>query len=465
MVGRITCYGMKAIQPKGINMDKVIVVLLDGLADRSYEALGNQTPLQAAQTPNLDRLARIGACGLYHASIQGEALPSETAHFLMFGYDMSDFPGRALLEASGEEIGFGDSDVCVLAHLCGTTEKNGILHLSRGRDDIRGSFDELGRLYRKLSSFELGDIRLVLHHVRRNDAIAVLSGDVSPEISDSDPLSPGKPIAMVTPLDRATNLKAARKTADFLNNYLAECRKRLCSSQDFPDIKAAPAADMLVTQRSGRRKRLTPFGDKWGFRPLVMASVSLYKGLARELCMDFMKVTDGPDPGKDLDQRIEYAIKDQNHDFIWVHSKAPDEAGHKGSPQEKRNIITSIDRGMAPLADALEKGAPVLAVILADHATPCDSVMIHSGETVPVIMAGGRTRRDDVRIFDEIKVAAGSLSLLKGKELMLSILNATDRGILSGHILGPADLPYSNRQYQGFADPLKIMPHPGEKKP
>ena len=76
-----------------------VLLLLDGLGDRACAALDGQTPLQAAHTPWLDTLARRGANGLFHASSLGEPLPSENAHFAIFGYDMSGFPGRGALEA------------------------------------------------------------------------------------------------------------------------------------------------------------------------------------------------------------------------------------------------------------------------------------------------------------------------------------------------------------------------------
>ena len=85
---------------------KTILVLLDGIGDRSYSMLENLTPLQAARTPNLDALAAMGATGLYHASTLGQCLPSESAHFLMFGYAMADFSGPRAPGSRGGRGGF-----------------------------------------------------------------------------------------------------------------------------------------------------------------------------------------------------------------------------------------------------------------------------------------------------------------------------------------------------------------------
>ena len=83
---------------------RCILLLLDGRGDRSHPVLDGKTPLQSAHTPNLDKIAAIGMNGLFHTHLQGAALPSELAHFLMFGYRMEDFPGRGVVEALGEGL-------------------------------------------------------------------------------------------------------------------------------------------------------------------------------------------------------------------------------------------------------------------------------------------------------------------------------------------------------------------------
>ena len=102
--------------------EKCILILLDGLGDRSYRELDFKTPLQAAQTPVLDRLAVASANGVYHAACMGQALPSENAHFIMFGYDIKELPGRGALEALGAEIEFQHKDVAILSHFSSITE-------------------------------------------------------------------------------------------------------------------------------------------------------------------------------------------------------------------------------------------------------------------------------------------------------------------------------------------------------
>ncbi len=109
--------------PSETSPRRCILVILDGLGDHGHAVFGGRTPLQAASTPNLDRLAALGMNGLYHSYLQGVAMPSEIAHFLMFGYDLVDFPGRGYLEAVGENIPLSPGDVALLGRIFSVREQ------------------------------------------------------------------------------------------------------------------------------------------------------------------------------------------------------------------------------------------------------------------------------------------------------------------------------------------------------
>lgn len=423
---------------------KILLVLLDGVGDRSYGELNGQTPLEAACLPNLDRLATLGANGLFHASFPGECLPSEMAHFLMFGYDRREFPGRGLLEAVGDGVPFGDGDVLALAHFSKARMVKGRFVLAQGRDAIKGTKSELARLYEAVGSYETGDIRFTLHQTRRNDGIIVISGDVSPFISDSDPITKGQPIGRILPLQ--PHPEPAGRTAAALNQYLSYCHRTLTA-----DASLSKKADFLVTQRCGRRRTLPPFARIWGLRPLMIASASIYEGLAHELGFDFIRARDGKNPGLDLKDRIEWALADNNHDFFHVHTKAPDEVSHKGTPRLKKQTLESLDKGLRDLVQVVENHSDVLVIVTGDHSTPSDSTLVHSGEPVPVIMAGPRIRRDRVTAFDEVSAAAGCLNLLRGRELMHMALNFSERSVLVTHQLGDRETPFIPLDYPPFA--------------
>jgi 2,3-bisphosphoglycerate-independent phosphoglycerate mutase len=173
-------------------------------------------------------------------------------------------------------------------------------------------------------------------------------------------------------------------------------------------------------------------------------------GLANELGIDSFRAKDGKDPGKDLRSRIRMALSDPSHNFIHIHTKAPDEAAHKGNPKEKKAAIASLDSGLDELVREVETRDDLLVAVTADHSTPSISMLIHSGEPVPVTLIGPTVRRDDVVSFDEISAASGCLGLLRGPELMLMLLNYADRSALLGHCMGDTQRPYSPQNYEPF---------------
>ena len=432
---------------------KIILVLLDGLGDRSCEKLNYKTPLEAARTPNLDRLASLGSNGLFHASRPGQCLPSETAHYLLFGYEMNQFPGRGLLEAVGEGVEFDDSDVLCLAHFAGIKWQDQVPILALGRDDISGSVKEIGRLFDAVSPYETEDVRFRLHQTRRNDAILVLSGQVSPFVSDSDPIVKGKTVGRVVPISNNPEPKKSARTAKALNEYLSYCHKKLVDLQKNASGRKRgekPSANFLATQRCGRRIVQTPFFRRWGLKGLLIASVSVYAGLAHELGLEFAGAKESKDPGRDLRDRIRRALDDFSYDFIHVHTKVLDEAAHTGDPVLKKTVIEKLDQGLDELVDAAERRNDILIVVTGDHSTPSISPLIHSGETVPVVIAGPTVRRDAVQSFSEVSAAAGGLGLLRGRELMLMMLNCSDRAMLQGHCLGETESAYFPSDYAPF---------------
>jgi 2,3-bisphosphoglycerate-independent phosphoglycerate mutase len=434
---------------------KIIVVLLDGLGDRSYRDLDYRTPLQAAETPHLDHLAALGSNGLYHAASIGQCLPSETAHYLMFGYDLHKFPGRGLLEAVGYGLAFEDPDVLCLAHLAGVEwEEKGPV-LIHARDDIRGEDRDTNRLYSALSPYETEDIRFELYQTRANDAVLSLKGPVSPFISDSDPMVVGRPMAHVWPLAGNGEPDKAARTARALNQYLAHCH-RVLDGHEVNRLRRAgnrPPANFLATLRAGRRIVQKPFQRRWGLSAMMIASGAVFGGLAHELGMTFVRVGDGDDPGEDLRARLRMALRDRTHQFIHVHTKAPDEAAHTGSPQRKRRTIAAVDRGLDELLEALSRREDLLVAVTADHSTPSVSELIHSGEPIPLCLVGPTVRRDGVEAFDEVSCSVGSLGLLRGEEFILTLLNHADRASLMGHRLGETETPYVPESYVVFQDP------------
>ena len=431
---------------------KVVLILLDGLGDRAYKVLNHRTPLQAAHTPNLDRLARLGSNGLFHAALPGQCLSSEIAHHLLFGYDLEKFPGRGFLEAVGAGVAIKDRDVLCLAHLASVNWEKGLPLLTHGRNEIKGNTEEINQLFAAITPYEVQGISFRLHQTGRNDAILVLRGQSSPYVSDSDPMVSDRAMARILPLSNNPEAKQAARTAQAFNQYLTHCYKVLAHHHVNRLLQARnlPPANFLATQRCGRRIAQEPFGQRWGLAGMLIASGFIYGGLAHELGLTFVPVKDGPDPGEDMRKRIRLALADTSHDFVHVHTKVPDEAAHKGDPKLKEAAIAALDRGLDELVKEVESRDNLLVVVTADHSTPSISTLIHSGEPVPIAMVGQAVRRDEVHAFDEVSAAAGCLGLLRGRELMLTILNCADRSVLLGHRLGKTERPYVPHTYEPF---------------
>ncbi len=434
---------------------KCILILLDGLGDRSYPELGHLTPLQAADTPFLNRVAEKGGNGLYHAARPGQALPSENAHFSMFGYKPDEFPGRGALEALGAGIPLTEDDVAILAHFASVKAENGYLALEDDTPEV--SEAEASALFNACSSYETNHVKFRLHRTHDIFGILTLNGYVFRTITDTSPFIAGRRLSAPKPWRLNRDDYFAQNAAETLYDYLRWAHQVLTAHPVNLNRQESgrPPVNGIVTQRAGQLLTIQPFIDRWGLRGLSLASGLVYQGLAKYIGMDHRKVKDSGDPGGDLADRIKTAKSELDHyDFIHIHTKTPDEAGHAKDPIAKKNVIESLDRGMAASMGPLLEHPEVLTVVTADHSTPCSGMLIHSGEPVPITFHGPGIRRDKVNRFDEVACASGALGYVRGKELMYLILNHTDRIKLQGLMNTPEDQPY----WPGDYEPFRIAP-------
>lgn len=418
-----------------------ILILLDGLGDRAYDGLGNQTPLQAAETPNLDKLAAMGANGLFHADRIGVALPSENAHFAMFGYKKGEFPGRGILEALGADIKVAPEDVALLAHFVSVKEENSVLKLIKQRPEVTKK--EAEHLAKCIASHSRGKVRAKFVQTRRLDGILVLSGDVCPAVTDTDPIAEGEDVIEIAPYKDFVNNRQAKTTAKGLRSYLLWCYETL-NKDPFNKERIKDGrfpVNFLLTQRAGQLKEVETFNERWGMRALSISSGLVYWGLGNFLGMDIEKVKDSKSCGDDLAERLQLALdKKQDYEFIHVHTKAPDVAGHSKDPKNKVAVIEALDHGLGVVLKHIDD--ETLFMITADHSTPSSGPLVHSGEPVPLMLIGPGIRRDTVRKFDEIQCACGALGCLRGKDLMPLVLNCLERARLQGLRDTPEDRPY-----------------------
>jgi 2,3-bisphosphoglycerate-independent phosphoglycerate mutase len=431
---------------------RCILLILDGLGDRGHAAFGGQTPLEMADTPNLDRLAALGMTGLYHPGLLGTALPSEMAHFSLFGYDLEDFPGRGYLEALGENLPLSDTAVALLGRIFAVRPQRGLLILQE--ENPKADEAACLALQEAIRSFHHDGVDISFIPTGGIRGIVLAQGDVSATITDSNPIYEGRPLMEVLPWEGYESDAKAKNTAQALNHYLKWTYRHLSAHPRNRERKRAGLAPLNAVglQRAGQKKPVSLFADKWGFKPLAVAAGGLYQGLSRHLGMEARPVKDTDNPAADLLVRLKLAHKARRHDFVYVHTKAPDEAAHTKDPLIKKAVIEALDRALAFALKEIIPDPDTLLVITADHATNSAGAMIHSGEAVPLLMVGSYTWRDRVTRFDEVSCAQGSLGLVRGKELMHLILNFLDRGKLVGLRDSPRDQPY----FPGTFTPLRI---------
>src|SRR5881398_1426676 len=167
-------------------MYPILVVLLDGLADRAHESLGGRTGVEAAATPNLDRLCASGSCGVLYAVGPGRAPSSEVAHWSMFGYRPDEFPGRAVFEALGRGQDVSAEHVFAYAALRPAERREDGWWLT-GRPDPERDADEARQLVERCDGIEVDGLRFDLTEVWRGEAVLRISGDDADErVTDTD---------------------------------------------------------------------------------------------------------------------------------------------------------------------------------------------------------------------------------------------------------------------------------------
>ncbi|NIO16448.1 MAG: 2,3-bisphosphoglycerate-independent phosphoglycerate mutase [Deltaproteobacteria bacterium] len=432
---------------------RTILLLLDGLGDRGHPLYAGKTPLAAASTPNLDKIAEASATGLYHSYIPGIPMSSEIAHFLMFGYDLSEFPGRGAIEAAGYGISLSTGDVAMLARIFSTRPKGGLLFLEVEDPDLELS--ACRELQEQIRSFEIGGFRLEFTPTEGVEGILVIRGSASEKITDSNPIYEGRPLMEVRPLNNIGEARrAAEKTAQALNSYLVWCHHTLARHPVNVDRarKGLCPVNALGTQRAGRRREVQPFMEKWGMKSLSISSGAVYHGLCQMVGMEIIRAKESGDAERDLRERLKQALEAASFDFIHVHTKAADTASHTKNPETKKAVIEALDSALSLAVREIIPDDDILFVVTSDHSTPSTGQMIHSGEPVPVMIRGKLARVDDVGSFNEASCARGGLGLIRGPELMYHILDLTDRGKLWGLMDSPANQPYS----PGIFRPLKI---------
>ena len=411
----------------------IVVLLLDGLADRAHGSLGGRTAVEAAETPNLDRVCAAGSCGVIYAVGPGRAPSSEVAHWSMLGYRTDEFPGRAVFEALGRGQEISAEHVFAYAALRPAERRDDGWWLT-GRPDPDGDAEEAHRLVEACDGISIDGLRFSLTHVWRGEAVLRISGGADERVTDSDAFFRDRhPV-----LRPQAVVPEAERTARAAEEWTREVMRRLQGER----------FNVITLKWWGRPRKLPTFEERHGLRGTFAASSAFLRGLGRAIGLEPRDEPETDDPAADLRGRVALAREqlDAGDTFVFCHVKSADAAGHTKDPLKKQAVIETLD---AALGD-LPTGRAIVCVT-GDHATPASPDVIHSGDPVPFVVAGPGVRADRVRAFGEATCADGILGHLRGPDMMPVLLNVADRPLF----LGSRPTPYDGADgYPSILDPL-----------
>jgi len=363
---------------------RILWLVLDGLGDVPREG-DAETPLSAAVTTNLDRLAREGCCGRFDPVGPGITPGSGPGHLGLFGYDPSEYEiGRGVLSAVGIDFPLQRGDVAARFNFCTVDEQGRIVDRRAGRLPTA----ENQRLVAILREIRLAEgIQLFVETESEHRGVLVLRGEgLGHRVGDTDPQRVG-----VEPHQAAALDEASQRTATQVRAFVAQARRLLAREE---------RANMLLLRGFDTLPAIPSMSARFRLRPVCIATYPMYRGLAR---LVGMAVPPAPQRLADLPAALEQVWG--AHDFFFVHIKYTDKAGEDGDFTGKLKIIEEVD---ALLPALLGPGFEVV-VVTADHSTPW-SFKAHSWHPVPALVwAPGRVFRDQVMTFSELACIAGGL--------------------------------------------------------
>jgi 2,3-bisphosphoglycerate-independent phosphoglycerate mutase len=411
----------------------IVVFLLDGLADRAHDSLGGRTGLEAAVTPNLDRLCHSGSCGVLYAIGPGRAPSSEVAHWSMLGYRPEEFPGRAVFEALGRAQEVSADHVFAYAALRPAEQRDGGWWLT-GRPDPERDVAEAQRLVESCDGITIDGLTFSLGHVWRGEAVLRVSGGGDERVTDTDAFFRDR-----HPMLRPQALvPAAERTARAAEEWSREVMRRL-EGERF---------NVITLKWWGRPRDVPTFEQRHGLHGTFVASSAFLRGLALAVGLEAREEDETDDAAADLRGRVRIACErlDAGDTFVFCHVKSADAAGHTKDPHQKQAMIETLDSALAGLPTER-----AIICVTGDHATPAYPDVIHSGDPVPFILAGPGVRSDNVSEFGELTCAEGILGQLRGPDMMPVLLNAADRPLF----LGSRPTPFDGADgYPSLLDPL-----------
>ncbi|MCX8183579.1 MAG: cofactor-independent phosphoglycerate mutase [Crenarchaeota archaeon] len=384
---------------------KHLVIVGDGMADYPVEKANGKTPLQIAEKPNMDEIARRGRMGMLRTLRPNLPRGSDVANLIILGYDpFSCYTGRGPLEAAARGIMAGDNEVVFRCNLI-TVEENRIVDYSGGHVATSESEVLISELNRRFSSVG----RFYTGVSYRNIFVSKLG----------EGLRATPPHDIVGEEYGKHLLKPDNEDSRLLNRMMVESIKVLSENQvNARRLKAGERpANMAWIWGQGRMPNLEPFALKHGLRGAVIAAVDLIKGIGK-LAQMYVPEVPGATGYYDTsyENKAVYAVNAlEEFDFVYLHVEAPDEAGHEGSFETKVRVIEEMDRRLfRKILDSVEENVSISIVV--DHPTPV-SVRNHTLDPTPFAVMKPGLKGDGLP-FDEDSGLRGSFGLVDGLEIV-----------------------------------------------
>jgi len=376
---------------------KLVLVVLDGLGDLATKEQLYLTPLEAAATPNLDKLCKDSAQGRMIPVAPGITPGSGPGHLGLFGYDPLEFQvGRGVIEALGLGLELKHGDVAARANFC-TLDKKGIVTDRRaGRIPTETCEKLCALLAAKVK--KIGDTEVVIKAGKEHRFVVIFRGSgLEGPLTDADPNREGFPIPTVHPRDEnnAGQKKMAALIADFYKAAL-------------PILANEKPANGFLMRGIAHQPHIPLFEERYKLKAAALAVYPMYKGLAQ---LVGMKKIEGP---ATITEQFERYLKEYDHfDFFFIHYKYTDKAGEDGIFNAKKRALEDFD---AALPILLKKRPDVLA-ITGDHSTPV-ALKGHSWHPQPVLLHSAFSGSDKLERFTETGANLGSLSVFEAKYLI-----------------------------------------------
>jgi 2,3-bisphosphoglycerate-independent phosphoglycerate mutase len=422
---------------------KLLFVVIDGMGDLPIDELANKTPLEAAETPNMDFLAKNGKTGLMYSVKKGIAPESDVAVISLLGYDPFEYStGRGVIEAVGAGIDMKDGDLALRCNFATLGQGNKIIDRRVRRSLTTEEATELSKAANSEVKLESCPATFEFKNTLGHRAVLVLKSKnrrkcLSSNITNSDPAyTVINGIGVATPnvemvlkkCEPTDETEEARNAAELVNEFTEKTHK-LWENHEVNRKRAAQGklkANVILARDAGHLlPKFFNINKKYNVKFAALTDMTAEKGIA---ALAGMHASLLPPPSSDLKKDFELRVKKildllPYYDCFYIHLKGPDEPGHDGNCHRKTDMISTIDEYFfGRLLQQITLKECVIC-ITADHATPC-GLKVHSDTPVPVLMSGGKIKDDKISKFSERECRNGSLGVLdRGYRLMPKLMD------------------------------------------